>query len=111
MENFKNNFWFDTDRNALIVGNKVSAIIIGQDGLSFLDDGEEYTLDELIDSCKRRTRIVSENKSRMTNKEAIRRIEDHIEHHGIGQYPHIHIYEALQMAIVALRKEDDEGVQ
>ena len=45
----------------------------------------------------------------MTNEEAIKRIEDHIERHGIGKYPHIYIGEALQMAIAALRKEDDKG--
>ena len=38
----------------------------------------------------------------MDNKEAIRRIKDHIRVHKIGEYPHIYIAEALIMAIDAL---------
>lgn len=38
----------------------------------------------------------------MTNKEAVRRIRDHMQHHGIGQYPHLKLSEALEMAISAL---------
>lgn len=53
----------------------------------------------------------------MTNKEAILRIEDHIRVHHIGEYPHIHIAEALNMAIEALKeieivkKERDKAVE
>ena len=38
----------------------------------------------------------------MTEKEAIKRIENHIAVHHIGEYPHLHINEALCMAITAL---------
>lgn len=38
----------------------------------------------------------------MTNREAIERIKDHIRVHKIGEYPHIHIAEALNLAITAL---------
>ena len=37
--------------------------------------------------------------------EAIKRIRNHIEVHRIGQYPHIHIGEALTMAIAALQEK------
>lgn len=53
----------------------------------------------------------------MTNKEAILRIEDHIRVHHIGEYPHIYIAEALNMAIDALKeiesikKERDKAVR
>ena len=40
----------------------------------------------------------------MDNVEAIKRIEDHIGVHRIGQYPHIRIAEALRLAISALRE-------
>lgn len=40
----------------------------------------------------------------MTNDEAIRRIRDHMRVHNIGEYPHIHIKEALDMAIDALNE-------
>ena len=40
----------------------------------------------------------------MTREEAIRRIENHIEHHHIGEYPHIFIGEALGMTISALKE-------
>ena len=43
----------------------------------------------------------------MTIKEAIRRIRNHMGVHGIGQYPHIHICEALNMAITALREQEE----
>ena len=39
----------------------------------------------------------------MTNREAIERIKDHMRVHKIGEYPHIHIAEALNMAITALK--------
>ena len=38
----------------------------------------------------------------MDRKEAILRIKDHMEHHGIGKYPHLKLKEALDMAITAL---------
>lgn len=38
----------------------------------------------------------------MDRKEAIFRIKDHMEHHGIGKYPHLKLKEALDMAIAAL---------
>ena len=43
----------------------------------------------------------------MTNEEAIKRIEDHMHVHGIGKYPHNFIYEALTMAISALREQEE----
>ena len=39
---------------------------------------------------------------KMDRKEAILRIKDHMEHHGIGKYPHLKLKEALDMAIAAL---------
>lgn len=42
----------------------------------------------------------------MTNEEAIRRIKEHMIHHHIGEYPHIFIGEALEMAIAALREQE-----
>lgn len=41
----------------------------------------------------------------MKHTEAIRRIEDHIEVHKIGQYPHLFIGQALCMAIIALKEQ------
>lgn len=41
----------------------------------------------------------------MTNEEAIGRIQDHMRHHGIGQYPHLKLKEAFDMAINALRNQ------
>lgn len=38
----------------------------------------------------------------MDRKEAILRIKDHMEHHGIGKYPHLKLKKALDMAIAAL---------
>lgn len=38
----------------------------------------------------------------MDRKEAIRRIEDHMESHRIGEYPHIKLKTAIEMAIAAL---------
>ena len=43
-------------------------------------------------------------KESMTEQEAIKRIEDHERAHKIGQPPHVHIGEALRMAIKALEK-------
>ena len=42
----------------------------------------------------------------MTNKEAIKRIRDHMDVHHIGEYPHIYLAEALTMAITALGEQD-----
>ena len=41
----------------------------------------------------------------MPIEEAIKRIRNHMEVHRIGQYPHIHIGEALTMAIDALQEK------
>ena len=38
----------------------------------------------------------------MDKKEAILRIKDHMEHHGIGKYPHLKLKEAFDMAMDAL---------
>ena len=47
----------------------------------------------------------------MTRKEAIARIKDHMEHHGIGEYPHVKLAEALNMALTALRPVSREQVE
>ena len=47
----------------------------------------------------------------MTWKEAIARIKDHMEHHGIGEYPHVKLAEALNMALTALRPVSREQVE
>ena len=47
----------------------------------------------------------------MTREEAIARIKDHIEHHRIGEYPHIKLAEALDMALTALRPVSREQVE
>lgn len=47
----------------------------------------------------------------MTREEAILRIKDHMEHHGIGEYPHVKLAEALNMAITALRPVSREDVE
>ena len=44
---------------------------------------------------------------RMDRKEAIFRIKDHMEHHGIGKYPHLKLKEALDMAIAALSQPNE----
>ena len=43
----------------------------------------------------------------MTREEAIRRIQSHMRNHHIGEYPHIYIKEALDMAIDALREQEE----
>ena len=43
----------------------------------------------------------------MTIAEAIKRIRQHMAVHRIGEYPHIHIGEALTMAINALREQEE----
>ena len=45
----------------------------------------------------------------MDKAEAIKRIEDHIRVHRIGEYPHIKIAEALNMAISALANDNNVG--
>ena len=47
----------------------------------------------------------------MTLEEAINRIEDHMEVHHIGEYPHIKLKEALDMALTALRPVSREQVE
>ena len=47
----------------------------------------------------------------MTREEAIARIKDHIEHHRIGEYPHIKLAEALDMGLSALRSVSREQVE
>ena len=42
---------------------------------------------------------------RMTIQEAIKRINEHMSIHHIGQYPHIHLADALHMALDALREK------
>lgn len=43
----------------------------------------------------------------MDRKEAILRIKDHMEHHGIGKYPHLKLKEVLDMAIAALSQPNE----
>lgn len=43
----------------------------------------------------------------MDRKEAILRIKDHMEHHGIGKYPHLKLKESLDMAIAALSQPNE----
>ena len=47
----------------------------------------------------------------MTREEAIARIKDHIEHHRIGEYPHIKLAEALDMGLSALGSVSREQVE
>ena len=47
----------------------------------------------------------------MTSKEAIERIKDHMEAHHIGEYPHIKLKEALDMALSALHPVTREQVE
>jgi hypothetical protein len=42
-------------------------------------------------------------------KEAISRIQGHMDSHGIGYYPHIKLAEAFEMAIAALRRVEWEN--
>ena len=42
----------------------------------------------------------------MEINEAIKRIEDHMCVHKIGKYPHTHLEEALDLAIVALKEKE-----
>ena len=43
----------------------------------------------------------------MDRQQAIWLIKDHMEHHKIGEYPHILLGEALNMAIAALSQPND----
>lgn len=43
----------------------------------------------------------------MDRKEAVLRIKNHMEHHGIGKYPHLKLKETLDMAIAALDTPND----
>lgn len=43
----------------------------------------------------------------MKREEAIKRIRDHMDLHRIGDYPHINLREALNMAISALREQEE----
>ena len=47
----------------------------------------------------------------MTWEEAVARIQDHMEHHGIGKYPHIKLAEALEMALSALTPPTQEQME
>ena len=47
----------------------------------------------------------------MTREEASGRIRDHMRHHGIGEYPHFKLGEALNMALAALRPVSREQVE
>ena len=47
----------------------------------------------------------------MTREEAINRIKDHMAAHHIGEYPHIKLKEALDMAVSALRPVSREQVE
>lgn len=47
----------------------------------------------------------------MTREEAIARILDHMEAHCMGEYPHIKIKEALDLALIALRGPTREMVE
>lgn len=47
----------------------------------------------------------------MTREEAIARILDHMEAHRMGEYPHIKIKEALDLALAALRGPTREMVE
>ena len=47
----------------------------------------------------------------MTREEAINRIKDHMVAHHIGEYPHIKLKEALDMALSALRPVSREQVE
>ena len=47
----------------------------------------------------------------MDRKEAVLRIKNHMEHHGIGKYPHLKLKEALDMAIAALSPPNEPLTQ
>ena len=45
---------------------------------------------------------------KMTPQEAIGRIRNHMEVHNIGEYPHVKLAEALEMAIKALMNMEEK---
>lgn len=47
----------------------------------------------------------------MTREEAINRIKDHMKVHHIGEYPHIRLKEALDMALSSLHPVSRERMQ
>ena len=47
----------------------------------------------------------------MTREEAISRIQDHMERHRIGKYPHIRLAEAFDLALTALSTLQAENAQ
>ena len=47
----------------------------------------------------------------MTREEAINRIKDHMAAHHIGEYPHIKLKEAFDLALTALRPVSREQVE
>lgn len=47
----------------------------------------------------------------VTREEAISRIQDHMERHEIGKYPHIRLKEAFELALSALRPVSREQVE
>lgn len=47
----------------------------------------------------------------MTREEAISRIQDHMERHEIGEYPHVRLAEAFDLALTALRPVSREQVE
>ncbi len=51
---------------------------------------------------------VSKDESKMTPQEAIGRIRDHMAIHRIGEYPHVKLAEALEMAIKALMNMEEK---
>lgn len=51
--------------------------------------------------------VCPEDRGIMNEREAIERIRDHMEVHRIEEYPHIKLVEALNMAIDALRGQQD----
>ena len=71
----------------------VSARRISLEGRS---DGQDS---QILDAI---ARTADKGELKMDRKEAISRIKDHMEHHGIGKYPHLKLKEALDMAIEAL---------
>lgn len=44
----------------------------------------------------------------MNNIEAIKYIKNHMQYHRIGEYPYIHLAEALNMAIDALKEQESQ---
>ena len=64
-------------------------------------DGQDS---QILDAIARTT---DKGGVKMDRKEAILRIKDHMEHHGIGKYPHLKLKEALDMAIAALSQPNE----